>query len=85
MKVWKFVLEDPETTVQMPAGAEVLSIGVQREQVCLWALVDPLQPVEPRRFVVVGTGWDVPGHGRFLGTVLLASGELVFHIWEAAR
>lgn len=82
MKVWKFEITDPETPVPMPYGAVVLSVGVQRGKVCLWAMVDPNSPSVVRRFVIVGTGHPVPGHGRFIGTVLLHHGDLVFHVWE---
>ncbi len=82
MKVWKFGIVDPEAPVAMPNGAQVLSVGVQRERVCIWALVNPNEPATLRRFVIVPTGEQVPGHGRFLGTVMLRDGALVFHVWE---
>ena len=86
MTVWKFVITDPETPVLMPEGAEVLHVATQKGEVCVWALVEPSAPKVERRFVVVGTGHPVPPHrGRFLGTVLLAGGSLVFHIWEDRR
>lgn len=81
--VWKFVIADPETPVRMPEGAEVLHVAEQHGQVCLWALVDPAAMPMDRRFVIVGTGHPLPEHrGRFIGTVLLAGGGLVFHVWE---
>ena len=85
MRVWKFAIGDPESPISLPRGAEILSVAVQRGVVCLWALVDPEQPREDRHLVVAGTGQDVPDErGRFLGTVLLADGDLVFHIWDRA-
>lgn len=86
MTVWKFVIEDPETTVSMPKGAKVLHVAEQRGDVCIWAEVDPTMPLEPRRFVVAGTGQMLPVYrGRHLGTVLLAGGALVFHVYEDLR
>lgn len=83
MTVWKFVLSPYTQSIYMPDGAQVLSVGAQHQKVCVWALVNPNNPVVPRRFVLAVTGHDVPGHGRFLGTVILEGGGLVFHIWEA--
>lgn len=86
MTVWKFVIADPETPVQMPRGARVLHVAEQRGDVCVWAEVDPSMPLEPRRFVVAGTGHPLPAYrGPFLGTVLLAGGALVYHVWEDLR
>lgn len=86
MKVWKFVIADPETPVRMPQHATILHVGEQHGQVCIWALVDPTAPQVDRRFVIAGTGHDVPAYrGRFFGTVLLAGGDLVFHVWEDLR
>lgn len=86
MTVWKFVIADPETPVRMPEGAEVLHVAEQRGQVCLWALVEPTARQVDRRFVIAGTGHPLPAHrGRFVGTVLISGGALVFHVWEDLR
>jgi hypothetical protein len=82
VKVWKFEIVDPEAPVAMPYGAVILSVGVQHERVCVWALVAENEPMVARRFVVARTGTPIPGHGQFIGTVLLHGGDLVFHVWE---
>lgn len=88
--IWKYVLE-PDTTITMPKGAEMLSVHAQSNaSVCLWALVetDTLQ-TEKRRFAVYATGEKIPETEyvmikKFLGTVLLHDGLLVFHAFERA-
>lgn len=86
--VWKFVLTLVDRpVVEMPAGAQVLSVAVQGDQVCLWARVDPDEPKELRHFRCLGTGHafseaDQDTLGRFVGTVLLMDGGLVFHLFE---
>lgn len=70
--------------VPMPAGSVILSAAVQRETICLWAMVDPNTPPVGRVIVIVGTGHEVPAGvaaSDFLGTVQL-SGGLVFHVFE---
>ncbi len=80
--VWKYTLE-PEITLHMPRGAEVLSVREQGRDVCLWALVEPAAAKEPRRFVVAGTGHDLPDEPlRFHGSAHLHEGVLVFHVFE---
>lgn len=80
--IWKFPLQ-PECTLDMPKGAEVLSVCKQSDEICLWALVDPSAEKEQRRFVGFGTGHDVPDRPmKFIGTAHLHGGSLVFHVFE---
>jgi hypothetical protein len=83
--VWKYTLPmaSDEADILMPIGAEVLAVGNQGNNLCLWARVDPEAELETRRFRVRGTG--LPGaEGEHVGTVLLYNGALVLHVFEAA-
>jgi hypothetical protein len=87
MKIYRYELEligDP--SVPMPKGAQVLSVSTERDRLECWALVDPMvAEIELREFRVVGTGNPAPEDlGRFIGTVLVYGGHLVFHVFEAA-
>ena len=83
MNIWKFPLEvQGEQVVSMPRGAKILTVQVQGTEVCLWALVDPDKGREERRFAIVGTGHDYDGDGKYIGTIQLSSGRLIFHIFE---
>jgi len=80
--IWKFELI-PGCALEMPAGAKILSVGVQGNSTFLWALVDPDSPRELRHFVAVGIGFTVPNYAlQFLGTVHHDGGASVFHIFE---
>lgn len=69
--------------VEMPGGAEILHVGVQRGVVCCWALIDTANKKVRRVFRVAGTGHPIEkNHGEFVGTVILAGGDLVFHIFD---
>ncbi|WP_269581880.1 DUF7352 domain-containing protein [Roseibium sp. Sym1] len=83
--IWKFTISPTdEVSIQMPEGATVLSAGVQGETMCLWAQVNPEKKTVVRRFYVVGTGHLMPiGSLRFIDTVQMMNGALVFHIFEA--
>jgi len=70
------------TSLLLPAGAQVLSVGVQSRAVYVWILLDPDVPVtETRHFIIVGTGWDVNRNalGDFVGTV--HDGGFVWHVF----
>jgi len=84
MTIWKFpIIITDAVAVKMPAGAQVLSVQVQKEVVCLWAIVNPDNPMEDRRFRIYGTGNPCfsPAN-RFVGTFQIYGGELVFHLFE---
>lgn len=69
--------------VQMPKGARILSLKVQRGQPCVWALVDPNAPLVQRHLAVYGTGFEVPAEpGRFVDTFLVDGDNFVFHLFD---
>jgi len=70
-----------QVVVAMRNGAIIRAVGVQRpSEICLWAEVPDDTPVITRTFRVIGTGWDVPDPGIYLGTVFDA--PLVWHVYE---
>lgn len=74
-----------EQVVMMPQGAELLTVQVQGEDtVCLWALVDTKQPPEKCIIYAVPTGDYMPQNAtKYIGTVLLYHGSLVFHVFTS--
>lgn len=86
--IYKYLAGPPgEFTVTMPKGAKVLSCHNQRETPYMWAVADPDEPVERRRFYLAGTGTGHPleynpDYLRFIGTALFAEGTLVYHLFE---
>ena len=81
--VWKYALLYPGvTTVFIPEGAEVLTVGMQGADLVLWALVDPDARQTARDFWVLMTGERVSAApGRYLGTVTLGRGLREFGIF----
>ena len=84
-KIFKYQLSITGTqVVQMPPNAIILTVQMQGEILCLWALVDlPLEPLTKARTILLyGTGHPIEGDPRYLGTFQVAYGELVFHVFE---
>lgn len=86
--VWKFPLPAPGSdvfTIEMPQGAEPLTVQVQNGAFQIWALVTPGHPTETRVFRIAGTGHPIDEIiVRHVGTVQLPGLGLVFHVFEVA-
>jgi hypothetical protein len=83
--IWKYVLQGIDSqTVGMPKGAQILTVQTQGAAMCLWALVDPTQPIEHRIIDIIGTGWDAEDftNRRYIGSAQMAHGALVWHVFE---
>lgn len=85
--IWKFILEpEDQQEIEMPIGAELLSVAMQNDLLCLWAQVDPTAKPYMRRIEIKGTGHEFDASEgivrKFIGTVLWAEEHLVFHVFE---
>lgn len=86
--VYKYPLPVKDSfLVEMPAGAQILSVQAQGETPTLWALVDPRERLETVTILCCGTGHDRSDlrDARFIGTVQLLGGAFVLHFFEAKR
>lgn len=84
--IWKFELTLSTTFVQMPKGAEILTVQSQHDAPQLWALVDPAQPREGRCIEIFGTGHPIPCdmgvERKYIATYQVLGGLYVFHAFE---
>ena len=79
--VYKYQLQVADVQrIDLPVGAQVLRIELQRGMVALWAVVDPSASSEERTVHCIGTGHRfTTGSADYIGTVQLHGGSLVFH------
>jgi hypothetical protein len=84
-QIWKYPLPKGLNLLEMPEKAIPRSVQIQGGQLCLWAEVQTNQPLEKRRFIVIGTGHPFPPVETrpdiYIGTV--QDGALVWHIYES--
>lgn len=82
MKIFKYRAPEPMTwaALFLPVGAEILHVGIQREQLWIWAKVDPDAQLENRIFRTVPTGGSVPETSKHVGTVI--TDQFVWHLLE---
>jgi hypothetical protein len=90
MKIYKYQLETTDTQrLQLPIGAKILSLQVQRGIPCILCLVNETNTeMKIRTFEIYGTGDKIPSDilnetlYKFIGTYQLQNGSLVFHCFE---
>lgn len=69
--------------VEMPRGAQLLSVGTMKAKPCVYALVDETHPPVTRRLRLTATGEPIADHGpawKFVGSVLVGSNDC--HLWD---
>ena len=92
MVIYKYTVRVPfafvgESSMEMPKGAEILSVGVQGNDIVVWARVDDEAEHVHRVVRVLGTGWhhlQTPEVSKYIGTVqFVEEGQpLVFHLFD---
>lgn len=79
--IYKYPLAD-ETTIMLPANAEVRNVHCQQGIPCIWVELDPTALTEFRTFRVRGTGQDTPKEWIYVGTCHDEPMGFVWHIYE---
>lgn len=84
LTIWKYAIPvESEAVVEMPEGAEILTVQLQDGQPAIWARVNGAGKRVPRTFRWRGTGHAANGVGAYVGTV--QAGPLVFHLFVDAE
>lgn len=78
--IYKYAIEGGDAEIMLPKNAEILHFAFQERTPTLWARVDTDEPLQGRRFKVVGTGWEFKDWASHVGTVL--EGPFVWHCFE---
>lgn len=77
-------VDDAWYTVQMRGPIVHVATRVP-DEVEVWWLNAPTTPPHTREFIVVGTGHDIPAYCRHVGSAIVPSGTLVWHLFERVR
>lgn len=91
--IYKYdIVEAKDGIIEGPI-TKLLHVGVQHNSIKVWAEVDTNAPTRKFHILPLGTGWNLDT-GRadkqcvldthtYMGTVMLANGNLVFHVYGA--
>lgn len=76
--IWKYQIPIKDYfELELPQGAEILTVQMQYGEPQLWALVDPNAQLEFRLFRLSGTGHPIINcHLGYIGTIQQAEGSL---------
>lgn len=81
--IYKYPLTVGGQYVKMPLQSKLMNVGLDPQgELCIWAIVDPDQPLIEIVFGVFGTGQEISEKvdlGRYLGSV--TSGQFVWHVF----
>jgi len=85
--ILKYKLEVTDNqTILLPIGSKILTVQMQGETLCLWALVNQEEETESRFIEIFGTGhtilYDFGMSREYISTFQMNNGELVFHVFE---
>jgi hypothetical protein len=83
--IYKYPLVSPAiNAIELPVGAQVLTVQMQGSNPQIWALVDlDEKAVELRKFYIYGTGDQMPDNpGQYIGTFQMKDLGLVWHLFE---
>jgi DNA-directed RNA polymerase subunit RPC12/RpoP len=85
--VYKYPLPtDSDFEIQLPMGAQILTVQAQKGTPCIWAIADTDALLTTRRLCLRGTGHAFKGNeGKYIGTFQLDNGALVFHVFEERK
>lgn len=87
MNIYKYPIKVTDWQfVDMPKGAKILTVQMQHETPCIWAMVDPqVNPYVARKIHIYGTGHEIPDtlNLDYIGTFQMHDGYLVLHAFEA--
>lgn len=80
--------QGPFHSLSVPKGAEFLHVAEQYGELAIWYRCDPTKTLmEVRELEIYGTGHTIKdnepgGKLAYIGTVMMAGGTLVWHVFE---
>jgi len=87
LRVYKYTIPvEDYFSLDLPAGAKILTVQTQRDEPQIWAIVDPEQrSMVPHNFRVAGTGHNIAENRddlEYIGTFQLVGGNFIGHLFR---
>lgn len=72
-----------ECVVDIPRDSKILCVNSQRNDICIWAMINTDSEMLSRTFNIFGTGWPMSGRSiTYIGTCQTHEGKFVWHVFE---
>jgi hypothetical protein len=84
-KIFKYKIDfNPGMTVSllMPINAKILTTGIQKNELFIWALIDEKEKLEDRYFQVYATGEEINNIEKQKYVTSIIGDYLVWHLFE---
>lgn len=79
--IWKYKIDG---SIQMPKDAKILTVQNQDGEEHLWALVNPINELEVRKFIIIGSGQSFDDtDANYIGTY--QQPPFVWHLFELGQ
>lgn len=80
--IWKFPLTSEETEIEAPIE-QFLTVQIQNDVPCIWAIVNPDRIPRKFKVMVLGTGWEYQkiDPSKYIGT-FQSEGHAWHCFWE---
>lgn len=82
LRIFKYIIDINDSIIELPRGAKVLHIGLQRGEPHIWALIDDEEVAHEWVIIhAIGTGHLADGvaNKKHLGTLIYDDLGLVYH------
>lgn len=86
--IWRSVLKSTDVQeIEVPEGSVFLCAAQQYNDICIWYSCEDTAFLTKRTIAIVGTSHPAPepDEVKYLGTMFLHAGALVFHVFEQKR
>ena len=82
--IFKYPVSLGEFERALPKDRRILSVQMQGDNPCLWAMVDSSSEIQKVKFIVRGTGHEFEPNTTqsYIGTFQMAGGGLIWHLFE---
>ena len=69
--------------ISIPVDAKILTVGIQNDIPCVWALVDDSLPISNVLIRIYPTGVEIDNYLtlKYLGTLSKLSANIIYHIF----
>jgi hypothetical protein len=76
--------------IEVPSRSKILSVNMQAGKIAIWYICEIPSIPMIKKIMILGTGHTMPSEvtpesAQYIGTIMTADDELVFHVFEVVE